>query len=133
MRRNAVPDLRFGTYAMPHIHRDELPLIERLLRNAQLAQRTTRAAGRPGTPTICAILSMSKLHERFGAQAVFETAPPTVVLASDEVRMLKSAVEDLDFLPGSESLIADCRLLLEDLHTRWGHARAQRDHVAIVG
>lgn len=134
MSRSAVadPELIPGDRAVCQIHRDELPLIERVLRGAEQAQGYRRAAGL-STISVRTDRRLSGLHGRFGALAAVEPNPATVPLMSHELSLLRLAIDDLDFLPGSESLIVEGRRLLEDLDTRRGFARVQRQHTSTIG
>lgn len=76
MSRSVVVDIEPGTPDLLHIHRDALPLIERLRRIAEQAQGYRRAANW-STITIRSNLRLAELHGRFGAQTAVEPNPPT--------------------------------------------------------
>lgn len=54
-------------------------------------------------------------------------------LSSHELSLPRCATEDLDVLPGSDSVIAQGWRPLENLNIRHGFACAQRDHTTTVG
>jgi len=99
------------------IHRDELALVERLVRAAAWSEaRWTGSADE----------FVASLHVRLGAASAVEASPQFVPFLPDEIAIVELAVNYVYRDPDSYRLELAGRQLLEDLRLRLGHAEAVR-------
>ncbi|MEV6235998.1 hypothetical protein [Lentzea sp. NPDC051838] len=101
------------------IHRDELVLVERLIRTAGWVNVSGRWKG-PVDEFV------ASLHVRLGAASAVEADPQFVPFLLDEIAIVERAVLHLDGSPDYRRLVGNGRQLLEDLRLRLGHAEAVR-------
>ncbi|XVV00796.1 hypothetical protein ACQPW3_25640 [Actinosynnema sp. CA-248983] len=101
------------------IHRDELVLVERLIREAP----RSRHGGRWTGPVEEFVAS---LQVRLGAASAVEADPQFVPFLRDEITIVERAVIHLERDSGRRRLAQTGRQLLEDPRLRLGHAEAVR-------